>query len=162
MEKENADAATIDEFCTGTLSKAVVEGDVDYGSVMSGQIAGLVNKEQPAAEIIEEMFKEAAEINENRIVFAGREHSTREWGRISMTIFASAREVFDDVGEEVREWCFYGTKEMLRQTHITQPCIYAVTMAAYSAFMEAMKREGLSDKVEFVKCPVSAWVNTLH
>lgn len=64
--------------------------------------------------------------------------------------FASAREVFDDVGEEVREWCFYGTKEMLRQTHITQPCIYAVTMAAYSAFMEAMKREGLSDKVEFV------------
>lgn len=66
LEKENADAATIDEFCTGTLSKAVVEGDVDYGSVMSGQIAGLVNKEQPAAEIIEEMFKEAAEINENR------------------------------------------------------------------------------------------------
>lgn len=64
--------------------------------------------------------------------------------------YASAREVFDDVGEEVREWCFYGTKEMLRQTHITQPCIYAVTMAAYSAFMEAMKREGLSDKVELV------------
>ena len=41
---------------------------------MSGQIAGLVNKEQPAADIIEEMFKEAEEIYENRnsICRAGR------------------------------------------------------------------------------------------
>ena len=66
LEKQNADEETINQLCTGTLGKAVVDGDVDYGSVMSGQIAGLVNKEQPAAEIIEEMFKEAAEINENR------------------------------------------------------------------------------------------------
>ncbi len=66
LEKENADQAMIDELCTGTLGRAVVDGDVDMGSVMSGQIAGLVTKEQSAKEIIEELFKEAEEIYENR------------------------------------------------------------------------------------------------
>jgi enoyl-[acyl-carrier protein] reductase II len=49
-----------EEFLSGTLRAAVVDGDVDRGSLMSGQIAGLVKKEQPAAEIISEMFSEAA------------------------------------------------------------------------------------------------------
>ena len=51
-----------------------VDGDSDNGNIMSGQIAGLVKKEQPAAEIIEEMFKEVEEIYEdrNRICRAGR------------------------------------------------------------------------------------------
>lgn len=66
LEKENGDLEKINELCTGTLGKAVVDGDVNYGSVMSGQIAGLVSKEQPAAEIIEEMFKEAGKIYEDR------------------------------------------------------------------------------------------------
>ena len=50
------------------------DGDSDNGNIMSGQIAGLVKKEQPAAEIIEEMFKEVEEIYEdrNRICRAGR------------------------------------------------------------------------------------------
>jgi enoyl-[acyl-carrier protein] reductase II len=41
------------------LPRAVREGDVDYGSVMAGQIAGLINKKQSCKEIIEEMFAEA-------------------------------------------------------------------------------------------------------
>ena len=44
---------------SGALAKAVIEGEADYGSLMAGQIAGLVKKEQPAKEIIEEMFEEA-------------------------------------------------------------------------------------------------------
>ena len=43
------------------------DGDVVNGSVMSGQIAGLVSKEQTAKEIIEEMFEEAAAVYENRV-----------------------------------------------------------------------------------------------
>jgi len=66
LEKSNASIEEIDKLCTGTLGKAVVDGDVDYGSVMSGQIAGLVKKRQPAAEIIEELFTEAAKIYEDR------------------------------------------------------------------------------------------------
>lgn len=74
LEKKNEDVEKINELCTGTLAAAVRDGDVNYGSVMSGQIAGLVKKQQPAAEIIEEMFKEAEEIYENRsnICRAGR------------------------------------------------------------------------------------------
>ena len=64
----------INQLCTGTLAAAVRDGDSDNGNIMSGQIAGLVKKEQPAAEIIEEMFKEVEEIYEdrNRICRAGR------------------------------------------------------------------------------------------
>ena len=66
LEKKNAPEEEINQLCTGTLAAAVINGDADNGNIMSGQIAGLVNKEQPAADIIEEMFKEAEEIYENR------------------------------------------------------------------------------------------------
>ena len=74
LEKQNADLDKINQLCTGTLAAAVRDGDADRGNIMSGQIAGLVKKEQSAAEIIEELFKEAAEIYEdrNRICRAGR------------------------------------------------------------------------------------------
>lgn len=65
MEKQNEDLEKINELCTGTLGAAVKDGDVDYGSVMSGQIAGLVTKEQPAADIIREMFEEAKTAYDN-------------------------------------------------------------------------------------------------
>lgn len=51
--------AELEAFGAGALRRAAVEGDVKTGCFMSGQIAALVNKEQPAAEIIEEMFREA-------------------------------------------------------------------------------------------------------
>lgn len=66
LEKQNAEEEKINELCIGKLYAAVVEGDMDYGSVMSGQIAGLVKKRQSAAEIIREMFREAAEVYEDR------------------------------------------------------------------------------------------------
>ncbi len=74
LEKQNAPEEEINRLCTGTLAAAVRDGDADNGNIMSGQIAGLVKKEQPAAEIIEEMFKEVEEIYENRncICRAGR------------------------------------------------------------------------------------------
>ncbi|WP_027635030.1 enoyl-[acyl-carrier-protein] reductase FabK [Clostridium butyricum] len=61
MEKDGASLDELEELGVGALRKAVVDGDVDNGSVMSGQIAGLVNKEQTAKEIIEELFTEAKE-----------------------------------------------------------------------------------------------------
>jgi len=66
LEKTNAPEEEINMLCTGTLAAAVRDGDADNGNIMSGQIAGLVSKEQPAAEIIEEMFKEVKEIYEDR------------------------------------------------------------------------------------------------
>lgn len=58
--------AVIDKLGIGALGAAVFDGDMDKGSIMSGQIAGMVKKEQPAAEMIEEMFREAEEIYNNR------------------------------------------------------------------------------------------------
>lgn len=69
LEKNNATIEEIESLGRGRLYKAAVEGDVDYGSVMSGQIAGLVNKEQTSEEIIIEMFDEAEEILKGLISF---------------------------------------------------------------------------------------------
>lgn len=52
----------IEKFGAGALRRAAVEGDMEHGSVMAGQIAALVKKVQPAREIIEEMFGEAEQL----------------------------------------------------------------------------------------------------
>lgn len=56
LEKEEASIEQLDELGKGALVKAVKEGDTDNGSVMAGQIAGLISKEETCKEIIEEMF----------------------------------------------------------------------------------------------------------
>ncbi len=49
----------LEAFGAGALRLAAREGDVKNGTVMAGQCSAMVNKEQPAAEIIREMFSEA-------------------------------------------------------------------------------------------------------
>ncbi len=46
-------------LAVGSLRNAVVDGYVKHGTVMAGQIAGLVKKEQPCKEIVEELMEEA-------------------------------------------------------------------------------------------------------
>ena len=58
LEKEAAPLEQFEALGQGALARAVKEGDVEMGSVMAGQIAGLINKEQTCSEIIEEMFNE--------------------------------------------------------------------------------------------------------
>lgn len=48
----------IEHFWAGALRRAVIEGDVENGSVMAGQSVGLVKAEQPAAEIIAELMEQ--------------------------------------------------------------------------------------------------------
>ena len=62
LERQNADIEEIEALGRGALAKAVKEGDADWGSLMSGQIAGMVNKKQTSSEIIEEMFAQYNEI----------------------------------------------------------------------------------------------------
>ncbi len=61
MEAEGASFEELENMTVGALRKAVVEGDVDNGTVMAGQIAGLVNKRQSCEEIIKELVSEAKE-----------------------------------------------------------------------------------------------------
>ncbi len=46
----------IEHFWAGALRRAVVDGDVENGSVMAGQSVGMVTKEEPAADIIAELM----------------------------------------------------------------------------------------------------------
>lgn len=59
LEAEGASAETLELMTLGSLRQAVVDGDLNEGSFMAGQIAGLVNKRQTCREIIEEMMDEA-------------------------------------------------------------------------------------------------------
>lgn len=59
IESLGASIEEIQALGAGRLRAAVVEGDVEWGSVMAGQIAGLVNEIHPASQIISEMFTEA-------------------------------------------------------------------------------------------------------
>jgi len=50
----------IEHFWAGALRRAVIDGDVENGSVMAGQSVGLVTCEQPAFEILRELIDQAA------------------------------------------------------------------------------------------------------
>lgn len=84
LEKACADVEKIEELGVGALRAAVKDGDVANGSVMSGQIAGLIKKEQTAREIIEEMFEEAKAVYENRAVVCGSGSSVPGNGKESV------------------------------------------------------------------------------
>ena len=56
LEKEGADEKTLDALGVGALRKAAVEGDVNNGSVLAGQIAGMITKEQTTKEIIDDLM----------------------------------------------------------------------------------------------------------
>ena len=49
----------IEHFWAGALRRAVIEGDVENGSLMAGQSVGMVTSEQPTAAILEELLGQA-------------------------------------------------------------------------------------------------------
>ena len=59
LENEGKSFEELEYLTLGTLRKAVQEGDVAHGTVMAGQIAGMVSKEQTCKEMIDEMMAQA-------------------------------------------------------------------------------------------------------
>ena len=59
MEQEGKSFEELEYLTLGALRRAVQEGDVNEGTVMAGQIAGLIQKEQTCEEIIREMMEQA-------------------------------------------------------------------------------------------------------
>ncbi|MBQ7840927.1 MAG: enoyl-[Lachnospiraceae bacterium] len=59
LEKEGASLEELEYLTLGALRKAVIDGDVVNGTLMAGQIAGLVSKEQTCREMIEEIMEQA-------------------------------------------------------------------------------------------------------
>jgi enoyl-[acyl-carrier protein] reductase II len=56
----------IEHYWAGALKRAVIDGDVESGSVMAGQSVGMVTREEPVAAIIAELIDEAAAALESR------------------------------------------------------------------------------------------------
>ena len=56
----------IERYWAGALRRAVIDGDVETGSVMAGQSVGMVTREEPVAAIIQELVDEAAAALESR------------------------------------------------------------------------------------------------
>lgn len=62
MEKEGASFEELETLTLGSLRKAVMDGDVKGGSLMAGQIAGLVRQENTCKEIIDEIMEQAEKL----------------------------------------------------------------------------------------------------
>lgn len=59
MEEQGVELEELERLTLGSLRKAVMEGDVVHGSLMAGQIAGLIHKEESCKEIILEIMQQA-------------------------------------------------------------------------------------------------------
>ena len=62
LEKEGADFMELEKLTLGSLRKAVMDGDVINGTVMAGQIAGLVKAEDSCQDIILEIMNDAKKL----------------------------------------------------------------------------------------------------
>lgn len=62
IEKQGLDPEVFEQKAAGSLKRAAIDGDIDFGSIMAGQISGLVKEEQTCKEIIEEIIEEAINV----------------------------------------------------------------------------------------------------
>ncbi|MDY3108633.1 MAG: enoyl-[acyl-carrier-protein] reductase FabK [Lachnospiraceae bacterium] len=66
LEKSGADFMELEKLTLGSLRNAVMDGDVVNGTVMAGQIAGLIKEEKSCKEIVEEIITEAKAVVDAR------------------------------------------------------------------------------------------------
>ncbi len=57
QEKAGADKMELEKYTLGSLRRAVFDGDTETGSLMAGQVAGMLKGVRPVAEILDEMME---------------------------------------------------------------------------------------------------------
>ncbi len=65
LEKEGSDPHELELLTLGSLRKAVLDGDTQMGSVMAGQVVGMVNKKDTCKNIIENLINDTKKVIEN-------------------------------------------------------------------------------------------------
>ncbi|EPY2526553.1 DUF561 domain-containing protein [Listeria monocytogenes] len=68
LENENASRDKLEELTLGSLRKAVHEGDIENGSVMAGQICGMLTEIRSTSDIIENLMKESKQVASNLVI----------------------------------------------------------------------------------------------
>lgn len=81
------------------------------------------------------------------VLFSGQGSQYPGMGSDLYENYKAAREVFNLAGDEIKSWCFDGTKEDLRKTHITQPSVYTVTLAAYNTLLDELKKADIDFEI---------------
>lgn len=59
LERQNRSKEEVEHFGMGALRRGLIEGDVDNGSLMAGQVAGMIHEVMPTADVIREIVTEA-------------------------------------------------------------------------------------------------------
>ena len=67
QERAGMSPEELEGLGSGKYPDAALRGDVENGSILAGQIAGLVNRVQPAAQIVNEVMQEAEALITNRL-----------------------------------------------------------------------------------------------
>ncbi len=62
LEKDGGNPHDLEVLTLGSLRKAVQDGDIEMGSVMAGQVVGMVNKRDTCKNIIENLMKETKQV----------------------------------------------------------------------------------------------------
>jgi enoyl-[acyl-carrier protein] reductase II len=61
MEREGRPREEIDAFTIGSLKKAAMGGDISWGSLMMGQVAGMIREIRPVGEMLDQIVSSAQE-----------------------------------------------------------------------------------------------------
>jgi len=62
MEKDGVELMELEKLTLGSLKRAVIDGDVVTGTLMAGQIAGLIKKEESCRDIVQGIVRECKEV----------------------------------------------------------------------------------------------------
>lgn len=69
MSDEGATLEELEKMTLGSLRRAVVEGDTVHGSLMAGQVAGIIKQIKPVKEILHDLFDDIDELKNSISVF---------------------------------------------------------------------------------------------
>ena len=68
MEKEGVELMELEKLTLGSLKRAVIDGDVVSGTLMAGQIAGLIKSEESCKDIVQGIVRECRELLQMRAI----------------------------------------------------------------------------------------------
>lgn len=69
LEAQGVELMELENLTLGSLRRAVIEGDAATGTLMAGQIAGMIKEEKTCKQIIEDIMSQAKEVRKTRFIY---------------------------------------------------------------------------------------------
>ena len=82
MAAGEIDGSELEQLFTGSLKRAVVDGDVVNGSIMSGEVAAIIHDEKTAREIVDDLMAEAEAWGSLNLRQMAEANATRGWKQV--------------------------------------------------------------------------------